>query len=279
MLRHSTAHVMAQAVTQLFPGRQVLDRPGHRERLLLRLRAARRAHVPRRRPRGDRGPDARDRRRRPAVRALRGVRRRGPRGVRRPALQASRSSSACRRPATAHADALDAGEVAAGDTISVYRNTPEFVDLCKGPHVPVDGPPRSLQAAEGRRRLLAGQREGPDAAAHLRHGVGVRRRAAGPPRAARRGREARPSPAGHRARPAQLPERARRRARRVASEGRHRPQADGGLQPPAPRVGRLRVRLHAAPLQGRAVRDQRPPRPGTPTACTRRWRWTTARTT
>ena len=73
---------------------------------------------------------------------------------------------------------LDAGEVAAGGTISVYRNTPEFVDLCQGPHVPVDRPPRSLQAAEGRRRLLAGQREGPDAAAHLRHGVGVRRRPA-----------------------------------------------------------------------------------------------------
>ena len=28
---------------------------------------------------------------------------------------------------------------AAGDTISVYRNTPEFVDLCKGPHVPSTG--------------------------------------------------------------------------------------------------------------------------------------------
>ena len=41
VLRHSTAHVMAQAVTQLFPGSQVLDRPGHRERLLLRLRPAR----------------------------------------------------------------------------------------------------------------------------------------------------------------------------------------------------------------------------------------------
>ena len=30
---------------------------------------------------------------------------------------------------------------------------------------------------------------------------------------------------------------------------------------------------------GAAVRDERPPRVGTPTACTRRWRWTTARTT
>jgi threonyl-tRNA synthetase len=34
------------------------------------------------------------------------------------------------------ADDLDAGEADAGDTVSVYRNSPEFVDLCKGPHVP-----------------------------------------------------------------------------------------------------------------------------------------------
>ena len=42
ILRHSTSHVLAQAVTQLFPGRQVLHRPGDRGRLLLRLRPARR---------------------------------------------------------------------------------------------------------------------------------------------------------------------------------------------------------------------------------------------
>ena len=35
-------------------------------------------------------------------------------------------------------DDLDAGEVA-GDTISAYRNTDEFVDMCVGPHVPTTG--------------------------------------------------------------------------------------------------------------------------------------------
>jgi len=35
-------------------------------------------------------------------------------------------------------DELDAGEVA-GDTISAYRNTDEFVDMCVGPHVPSTG--------------------------------------------------------------------------------------------------------------------------------------------
>ncbi|MEI6497900.1 MAG: threonine--tRNA ligase, partial [Actinomycetota bacterium] len=34
------------------------------------------------------------------------------------------------------ADGADAGEVGGGDTISLYRNTAEFVDLCRGPHVP-----------------------------------------------------------------------------------------------------------------------------------------------
>jgi threonyl-tRNA synthetase len=31
---------------------------------------------------------------------------------------------------------VDAGEVAPGDSVSVYRNSPEFVDMCRGPHVP-----------------------------------------------------------------------------------------------------------------------------------------------
>ena len=30
----------------------------------------------------------------------------------------------------------DAGEVMPGDTVSVYRNTGDFVDMCRGPHVP-----------------------------------------------------------------------------------------------------------------------------------------------
>ena len=38
------------------------------------------------------------------------------------------------------ADGSDAGEVGSGgDQVSVYRNSPEFVDLCLGPHVPSTG--------------------------------------------------------------------------------------------------------------------------------------------
>lgn len=34
------------------------------------------------------------------------------------------------------ADSSDAGEAGSADAVSVYRNTQTFVDLCRGPHVP-----------------------------------------------------------------------------------------------------------------------------------------------
>ena len=87
--------------------------------------------------------------------------------------------------------------------VSVYRNgDPSFIDLCRGPHVPDTEPPRPLQADAGRRRLLARRREEPDAAAHLRHGVGDARPPRRAPPPARGGREARPPQARRRARPA-----------------------------------------------------------------------------
>ena len=69
------------------PGHEARDRAGHRRRLLLRLPAA--AAADPRRPRRDRGADAREHRRRPPVRAERAVAGRGPRvlGRARPAVQ------------------------------------------------------------------------------------------------------------------------------------------------------------------------------------------------
>ena len=124
-----------------------------------------------------------------------------------------------------------------------------------GPHVPVDRPARPLQADEGRRRLLAGQREGPDAAAHLRHGVGVR------------GRARRPPPP--------LEEAEKRDHRKLATELdllSFPSELGGGLAVWHPKGAivrklmedysrerherrRLRVRVHAAPRQRPAVRD------------------------
>ncbi len=138
-----------------------------------------------------------------------------------------------------------AGGPATGPVISTYRNSPTFVDLCRGPARAVDRPARALQAHAGGRRVLARRREAPAAAAHLRHRLGVRGGAGGAPAPAGGGRAARPPQARRRARPVLLPRRDRLGPGRLPPQGRHRPPADGGLLAPAPRRGRLRVRQHA----------------------------------
>ena len=73
-------------------------------------------------------------------------------------------------------DEVDAAaEDAAATGVSTYWNSPTFTDLCRGPHVPPTSRARSLRPDAGGRRLLAGRREAPAAAAHLRYGLGVRR--------------------------------------------------------------------------------------------------------
>ena len=62
---------------------------------------------------------------------------------------------------------------AAAATVSVYRNTRRRSSTCAAARTSRHRASSALQADEGRRRVLARQREGPDAAAHLRHGVGV----------------------------------------------------------------------------------------------------------
>ncbi len=188
MIRHDAAHVMAEAVQSLWPGAGD-DRPGDRERLLLRLRQA--GAVPPRRSRQDRGEDgARSSRKnapftkevwsrskgegalRRARRELQGrARRRHPRGRGRQDLQAGRVARPLPRPAHG-----------------------------------VDGPGRQgLQAAEDRRRLLARRLQQADAPAHLRHGLGDRRRARRLSAPARGGGEARPPQARPRDGPLPFP--------------------------------------------------------------------------
>jgi threonyl-tRNA synthetase len=66
------------------------------------------------------------------------------------------------------------GDKVEGDVVlSTYKHD-TFEDLCRGPHVDSTGQiPRqeSLQASESGRGLLARRRAPPDAAAHLRHGL------------------------------------------------------------------------------------------------------------
>jgi threonyl-tRNA synthetase len=146
VLRHSTAHVMAQAVTQLFPGAKYsigpaiengfyydFELPGgatFSDDDLAAIEARMREIVKADQPfvRSEVSPDE----------AL-GVFAEQPYKVEIiKRVQELATSGA--------ADNLDAGEADAGGAVSVYRNpgsgagnTDEFVDLCKGPHVPSTG--------------------------------------------------------------------------------------------------------------------------------------------
>ena len=154
LIRHDAAHLMAEAVKELWPDDPGHDRPGDRGRLLLRLRPRRAVHA--RRPRGDRGAHARDRAARRAARA-RGVgARQGGRVLRGAgrALQGRADRGDPRRRADHH---LPAGRL--------HRPLPR---PAHAEHRP-DG---RVQAPEGRRRLLARRQPQPDAAADLRHRLG-----------------------------------------------------------------------------------------------------------
>ncbi len=87
--------------------------------------------------------------------------------------------------------------------VSVYtiKDRDTFVDFCVGPHVPSSGQIEGIQAAEYIQRLLERRCAESADAAHLRHGVLQRERAAGVPDAARGGQETRPSQARARAGP------------------------------------------------------------------------------
>ena len=152
---------------------------------------------------------------------------------------------------------------------------------------PVPGPARAhhpghpgVQADAHRRRVLAGQREEPAAAADLRHRLGVTRRP---------GRLPAPAGGGRAARPPQ----ARRRARPVLVS---RPRSAAGLPVFHPKGGiirrvmedysrqrhvrgRLRVRQHPAHHQVGPVRDLRPPGLVRRRTCSRPWSWRARSTT
>ena len=135
VLRHSTAHVLAQAVLQMFPGAKFtigpaiedgfyydFDLPGGRTfteedltAIAMRMREIVAADQPFERS------DV------PVDEALRIFE------------DQPYKCEIIRRVTSGAADGHDSGEVSGGDTMSLYRNTGEFVDLCKGPHVPSTG--------------------------------------------------------------------------------------------------------------------------------------------
>jgi len=135
ILRHSTSHVLAQAVTQLFPGAKFtigpaiedgfyydFDLPGaatFSEDDLARIEDRMRQIIKANQPfvRSEL----------PIDEAF--------------ALFADQpyKCEIIDRVRSGAADGSDAEELGGGDMISVYRNTDDFVDMCRGPHVPTTG--------------------------------------------------------------------------------------------------------------------------------------------
>jgi threonyl-tRNA synthetase len=132
VLRHSTAHVLAQAVVQLYPGARFtigpaiengfyydFELPGGKtfnDDDLVAIEARMREIM-----KADQ-PFTRDELSTEAALAL--------------FVDQPYKCEIIERVTAAETDDHDSGEVGPGGVISIYRNTPEFVDLCRGPHVP-----------------------------------------------------------------------------------------------------------------------------------------------
>ncbi|MDO8391896.1 MAG: threonine--tRNA ligase [Actinomycetota bacterium] len=132
VLRHSTAHVLAQAVVRLFPGAKYSIGPAINDGFYYDF------ELPDGRTFNEADLATIDAEMRTIIKADQPFVR-----AELPAAEALKvfadQSYKCeiiQRVSTGAADNDDTGEIGSGETISVYRNTPEFVDLCRGPHVP-----------------------------------------------------------------------------------------------------------------------------------------------
>ena len=132
VLRHSTAHVLAQAVTQLFPGAKYTIGPAIEDGFYYDF------ELPDGRTFTEADLDDIDARMRVIMAADQPFERDEVPAGEALALFADQpyKREIIERVSGGAADGADAGEVGGGDTISLYRNTAEFVDLCRGPHVP-----------------------------------------------------------------------------------------------------------------------------------------------
>ena len=132
VLRHSTAHVLAQAVIQLFPGAQFSIGPAIEDGFYYDF------ELPGGRTFSDDDLAAIEKRMREIMKANQPFVRSEMSAAEALTLFAAQKYKCeiIERVTSGAADGSDAAEVGDSDTISVYRNTDEFVDLCRGPHVP-----------------------------------------------------------------------------------------------------------------------------------------------
>jgi threonyl-tRNA synthetase len=135
VLRHSTAHVLAQAVTQLFAGAKYSIGPAIDNGFYYDF------DLPDGRTFSDDDLTAIDERMREIMRANQPFERSelDPAGALEVFADQPYKREIIERATAAQADAYDSGEVGSGASVSLYRNSPEFVDLCLGPHVPGTG--------------------------------------------------------------------------------------------------------------------------------------------
>jgi len=135
VLRHSTAHVLAQAVVQLFPGAKFTIGPAIEDGFYYDF------ELPGGRTFTDDDLAAISERMKQIVDADQPFVRSelSPADALRVFAEQPYKCEIIQRVTSGSADAGDAGEVGGGDTVSVYRNTGSFVDLCRGPHVPSTG--------------------------------------------------------------------------------------------------------------------------------------------
>ena len=180
--RHSTAHVMAEAIHRLSPRPCSPTARRSNTASTTTWPSTSRAH--RQRLPEDRSRDGEDRRRRPPLHPLRTPARR------RHGQASSKEGNKYKIDNAQRALAADANAV-----ISWYatgKPGQNWEDLCRGPHVPSTGRIKALQAHVRRRRLLARRRTKRTAPAHLRHRLLRQETTRRPHQAARRSQEARP---------------------------------------------------------------------------------------
>ena len=260
ILRHSTAHVLAQAVQQLWPDAKLGIGPPIENGFYYDFDVAEPFH-----------PDDLDK----LETAMRKIIKENQRFERRVTTDAEALDELQDEPYKIELIGLkgsgqsdDAAEGASvevgGGELTIYDNVRRngevaWSDLCRGPHLPEHQADPRVQADADRRGVLARRREEPAAAADLRHRLGVEGGARRAPPPDRGGRETRPPQARPRPRPVLLPRRARLRPRGVPPQGRGDQAGDGGLRPAAPHRGGVRVRRHPPHHQGRAVPHLRPP--------------------
>ena len=135
VLRHSTAHVLAQAVVQLFPGAKFTIGPAIEDGFYYDF------DLPGGKTFSDDDLQAIEAKMREIVKADQPFVR-AEMSVKEALALFSDQPYKCeiiQRVTSGASDGADAGEVGGGDSVSVYRNTDSFVDLCRGPHVPSTG--------------------------------------------------------------------------------------------------------------------------------------------